>query len=406
MLNSLACQSAAQSGQTRRAQIPSANSPKRPITVTQGINDSCLLTQRGSYCLSRRHFESVARSMPKLQLHDHLEGSVRPTTILEEADRLGVERPARNLQEMKDKVSMRPGENLLDFLKKFNPFRFIFDDKQALERIAYEAVEDNHKDGVKYVELRMNCQKNEDKLSIGEVMDAVLDGMHRGSKEFGVEARFIASINRSYPPEDAMKIVKAAVARIDRGVVGLDLAGDEINHPPAKFKEAFSYARQNGLQITVHAGEAVGPSSIEEAIDELGAERIGHGTRLREDERVLDRVRDEHVHLEMCPHSNHLLNVVPTLTGYPIREYYDYGISTSLNTDDKHIFDVSLIDEYSAMAFHNGFTLQELQDMNLQALEHAFIPMFDKQKLVGNFESDYKSVNQEVTFHFGENWAG
>ena len=166
--------------------------------------------------------------MPKLQLHDHLEGSVRPTTILEEADRLGVERPAQNEKEMKAKVSMRPGENLLDFLQKFDPFRFIFEDKQSLERIAYEAVEDNHKDGVKYVELRMNCQKNEDKLSVGEVMDSVLEGMHRGSEEFGVEARFIASINRSYPPEAAMKIVKAAVARKDRGVVGVDLAGDAL----------------------------------------------------------------------------------------------------------------------------------------------------------------------------------
>ena len=344
--------------------------------------------------------------MPKLQLHDHLEGSVRPTTILEEADRLGVERPAQNEKEMKAKVSMRPGENLLDFLQKFDPFRFIFEDKQSLERIAYEAVEDNHKDGVKYVELRMNCQKNEDKLSVGEVMDSVLEGMHRGSEEFGVEARFIASINRSSPPEAAMKIVKAAVARKDRGVVGVDLAGDEINHPPAKFKEVFAYARKHGLQVTAHAGEAAGPHSIEGAIDELGAERIGHGTRLHEDKRVLNRVRDEDIHLEMCPHSNHLLSVVPELRGFPIRDYYNYGISTSLYTDDKHIFDVDLVDEYEAMAFHNDFTLQELQNMNLRALEHAFLPMVDKENLIHSFKSAYKVVNQEIRYDFGEKLAG
>ncbi len=371
-----------------------------PVTVAKGPNDSCLLGQRGTLCLSRADFAKVVRDMPKLQLHDHLEGSVRPRTILEEADRRGLPRPAQTVEEMQDMISMRPGENLLDFLKKFDPFRFIFEDKQSLERIAFEAVEDNHNDGVEYVELRMNCQKNLKKLSIGEVMDSVLDGMHKGAKEFGVESRFIASINRSYSAEDAMNVVKEAVKRKDRGVVGLDLAGDEINHPPAKFKEVFAYARKHGLQVTVHAGEAVGPVSIEGAIDDLGAERIGHGAKLREDKDVMERVRREDIHLEMCPHSNTLLNVVPGMKGYPIREYHDYGISTSLNTDDKHIFDVDLVDEYSAMAIHNDFTLQEFQEMNLRALEHAFLPMVDRQRLIKQFRADYASLNAKLRSDF------
>lgn len=383
-----------------RAKVqPRKRAPKKtlpPVTVAKGPNDSCLLEQRGTLCLGRAQFNGLVQEMPKLQLHDHLEGSVRPQTILEEADRLGLPRPAETVEEMQDMISMRPGENLLDFLKKFKPFRFIFDNKQSLERIAYEAVEDNHNDGVDYVELRMNCQKNLDILSIGEVMDAVLDGMHKGAEEFGVESRFIASINRSYAAEDAMNVVKAAVERMDRGVVGLDLAGDEINHPPAKFKEAFAYAREHGLQITVHAGEAVGPSSIEGAIDDLGAERIGHGARLREDEQMLNRVRDEDIHLEMCPHSNSLLNVVDGMKGYPIRQYHDHGISTSLNTDDKHIFGVTLIDEYAAMAMHNDFTLQEFQEMNLRALEHAFVSDAESERLIEKFRTEYDSINERL----------
>lgn len=352
--------------------------------------------QSSSICLSRKDFLGAVQQMPKVHLHDHLEGAVRPRTILEEAERLGLPKPATTVDEMQSMIGMRPNENLLDFLKKFDPFRFIFDDRQSLERIAYEAVEDNAKDGVKYVELRMNCSKNEKKLSIGEVMDSVLDGMHKGSRELGVEARFIASINRSHPIEKAWAIVKEAVARKDKGVVGIDLAGDEIHFPPELFKDVFAFARANGLQVTVHAGEAVGPHSIESAIDELGAERIGHGVRLREDKATLEKVRDEHVHLEMCPHSNHLLNIVQNMADYPLREYTEQGISCSLNTDDPHIFGVTLLQEYMGQAQTSKFSLQELQALNLGAIKAAFLPMVDKERLLAEFQKDYDRINAQV----------
>jgi adenosine deaminase len=368
----------------------------RPVSVASGPNDSCCLSQRDTLCMSRQQFEAQLKAMPKVQYHGHLEGWVRPETILEEADRLGRPRPAESVEQMKELVSMRPGENLLDFLKKFDPFRFVFEDRQSIERISYEAVEDNVKDGVGYVELRMNCQKNLNKISIGEVMDAALDGMHRAAQELGVEANFIASINRSYAAEDAMAIVKEAVQRKGRGVIGIDLAGDEINHPPVKFKEVFDYARQNGLHVTVHAGEAMGPDSIAQAIDELGATRIGHGTRLREDQQLFDRVVAQGIHLEMNPTSNLLLNVVDSLKGYPLREYFEAGISTSINTDDQHIFQVGLVDEYMEQARLNNFSLQELQQMNLRALDHAFLPAERRQELKEEFAARYEQFNQQI----------
>lgn len=350
----------------------------------------------GSVMLKRQDFLNAVREMPKVQLHDHLEGAVRPQTILEEADRLGLARPAADVAAMQDMIAMKPNEGLLEFLKKFNPFRFIFENPESLRRIAFEAVEDNANDGVKYVELRMNCLKNEAKMSIGEVMDSVLQGMEQGSKELGVETRFIASINRSHPVDTAWKIVKEAVARKEKGVVGIDLAGDEINHPPEKFTEVFAYARANGLQVTVHAGEAVGPKSIDGAIDALGAERIGHGVRLREDKASLERVKKDDIHLEMCPHSNYLLNIVKDMRDYPLREYHDHGISCSINTDDPHIFGVTLIQEYMSQAQTSRFSLQELQNMNLRAIEHAFLPMVDKQRLIAEFKEDYQHLNARL----------
>lgn len=380
-----------------RSAGPSASAKNSPEQPPIRLSDSCSPEDRErSICLSRKDFADAVRQMPKVQLHDHLEGAVRPQTILDEADRLGLPRPAATVEEMRELISMRPQESLLDFLKKFDPFRFIFEDQQSLQRIAYEAVEDNARDGVKYVELRMNCLKNEEKLSIGQVMDAVLEGMHKGSAELGVESRFIASINRSYPVETAMKIVKEAVARKDQGVVGVDLAGDEIHHPPEKFKEVFEYARNHGLQVTVHAGEAVGPKSIEGAIDALGAERIGHGVRLREDEATLEKVRDEHVHLEMCPHSNHLLNIVSDMRKYPLRYYTERGISASISTDDPHIFDVNLVQEYMGQAENSNFSLQELQALNLNGIRAAFLPAADKQRLLTLFEREYEALNDRL----------
>jgi adenosine deaminase len=384
-------------GHPRRHSASKANSAQKPIVMAKGPQESFVPSNPNEITLSRKDFTKFVQQMPKIQLHDHLEGSVRPQTILEEADRLGIPRPADNVEEMSKMVSMQPGEGLIEFLTKFDKFRFIFDDEQSLARISYENVEDSKMDGVDYLEVRMNCQKNQDKLSIGQVMDAVLDGMHKGSEDFGVETRFIASINRSFPPADAMNIVKAAIERKDRGVVGIDLAGNERDYPPELFTEVFAYARENGLQATVHAGEAAGPESIEGAIDALGAERIGHGVRLRDDKELMSRVRDEDIHIEMCPHSNLLINVVDGMKDYPIREYHNHGISTSLSTDDQHIFGTTLVKEYTAMSEHNDFTLQEFQEMNVRGLEHAFLPQADKNRLIAKFTTEYKAINREIS---------
>lgn len=341
-------------------------------------------------------FERATAEMAKVQLHLHLEGAVRPESILEEAARQNLEPPAASVEELKAKISMKPGEGLLAFLKKFDPFRFMFADVDSLKRLAYEAVEDNAKENVRYVELRMNPLKSPDRVDIGGVLDAILEGINSAEKDLGVKANFIVSLNRSYSVDSAMEVVKAAVERKENGIVGIDLAGDEINHPPEKFTEVFKYARDNGLRVTVHAGEAVGPSSIEGAIDHLKAERIGHGVRLHEDKESVARVRDEQIHLEMCPHSNYLLNIVPGMKAYPIKYYTNEGISCSLSTDDPGIFDVTLTQEHNEQARQNGFSLQQLQQLNLNAARAAFLPMVEKETLIAELEASYRKINSEL----------
>lgn len=343
--------------------------------------------------VSESQFRGLMLDMPKAELHTHVEGAVRPETILDIAEQHQLPLPAQTVEELKEKIGMRPGEDLLAFLKKFDHFRFVFDHPSTLQRLAYECIEDNARENISYTELRINPRKNLEKVSVDQVIDSVLAGMQQASRELGVEARLIVSINRSYPVESAMDIARAAVARKNQGVVGLDLAGDEVHHPASKFREVFAYARENGLNITIHAGEAVGPESIRQAIEDCGAQRIGHGVRLHEDPVLQAEVQQKGIVLEMCPTSNQLLNVTPDLKQYPLKHYHHQGIPVTVNTDDRHIFDVTLADEFTNLARETGMSLQELQQVAGNAVEAAFLPPAEKAELRQQFSRDMLKFN-------------
>ncbi|MBS2037190.1 adenosine deaminase [bacterium] len=331
--------------------------------------------------LNRDDFRVLVEEMPKTELHTHLEGAVRPETILELAPKYGADLGVSGVEELKRKIEMRPGENLLDFLKKFDPFRFIFDHPESLRRVSYEMIEDMAREGVIYAEIRVNPVKHEEMLSIDGVLDAVLEGMHQACRDYPIEARLIVSLNRSYPLESAMRVARAAVARQGRGVVALDLAGDEVHHPASKFKEVFDYARSQGLHVTIHAGEAMGPESIVQALESCHAERIGHGLRLGEDPHLVQEVARRGVTLEMCPDSNRLINAVKDLKGYPLIAYKRQGVPVTISTDDRHIFDLTLVGEYMAMAEECGLSLQELEQISLTGIRKSFLKEAEKARL-------------------------
>jgi adenosine deaminase len=328
----------------------------------------------------------MLRDMPKSEIHTHLEGAVRPETILELAPDYRISLPANTVEGLKKHIQMRPGETLLDFLKKFDCFRFVFDHPESLRRISYELIEDNVRENVLYTELRINPIKHPNLLSVDGVLDAVLEGMEQARQDFDVEAGLIVSINRSYSLESAMDVARAAVARMDRGVIGLDLAGDEVHHPVEKFQAVFDFALANQLHITIHAGEAAGPQSMARAVDICHAERIGHGVRLAEDAAVEARFQKRKIPLEMCPSSNLLINVVQDLPSYPLARYYHSGIPVTLNSDDRHIFDINLTGEYLAMAQHQGLSLAELEDISLTGARVSFLPPARKSALIRRME--------------------
>ncbi|MBN9414087.1 MAG: adenosine deaminase [Candidatus Eremiobacteraeota bacterium] len=349
-----------------------------------------------AHFVSEAQFRQWMTDMPKAELHTHVEGAVRPQTILDIAEEYKLPLPAPTVEELKVKIGMRQGEDLLAFLKKFDHFRFVFDQPETLQRLAYECIEDNARENIQYTELRINPRKNTEKVSIEQVLDSVLAGMDKAKKELGVDGRLIASINRSYPVESAMDIAKAAVARKDRGIVGLDLAGDEVNHPASKFAEVFDYAKANGLHLTVHAGEARGPESVLQAVELCHAERIGHGVRLQEDPAAMQVIKEKGTVLEMCPESNKLLNVTPDLKAYPLKTYMHYGIPVTINTDDRHIFDVDLSHEFTSLAKNIGLSLQDCQKVAMNAVEAAFLPAEEKAQLKQSFASQMQAFSSKL----------
>jgi len=321
-------------------------------------------------------------NLPKIELHRHLEGSIRPATMAGICRARGIELPTYDAVELANLVRLsRPADNLAAFLEPLKLIKFCFADKEAISRISCEAVEDAHLDNVQYIELRFapDFMAFYYHLSLLDVMDGIVEGVNLAERRFPVTAKLIVSLCRDHSPESrgpawpsAVEIARVAADYADRGVVGFDLSGVESGFPPELFKEPFEIARQAGLGITVHAGEDAGPESIRGAIECLGAARIGHGVRIVEDPEVLRLAVDRGVTFEICPTSNVLTRAVESLEDHPIRRLYDAGLPITINTDDPTMCGVTLTDEYTLITQQFGFTLAEIEHLIETARRAAF----------------------------------
>jgi len=346
--------------------------------------------------ISRKDFYDAVHQMPKIELHAHLEGAVRPQTILDLAKQYNIPHPFKSAAELQHHIKMNEGENLLDFLQKFDSFRFVFDSQEMLKAIAYNAVKENASENIIYTEFQMNPFKRPDKVPIGAVIDSVLDGIDAAKKDFGVDARFIVSLNRSYSVESAWEVVREAVKRKDRGVVGIALGGDEVHHPPEKFREIFDYAHQQGLKVVIHAGEAQGPQSIRSALDLCKADRIDHGVRLGEDPKLLEQVRDQGIYLGMAATSNLQLGVIQSMKKFPLKIYLQQGLRAGMHTDDRAIFNTTLTGECLKLADKTGMTLQDIQRTQIYGAQASFLPAAEQSALVDKMVSGIRALNERL----------
>jgi adenosine deaminase len=274
--------------------------------------------------------------------------------------------------------------SLVHFIAKFELLRRVMADYDAVRRIVRENLEDAAREGIDYIELRFSpyFMAEEHGLDTFGVVDAVCDALEEAKGKIPVRAKLIGIISRHYGPETGRIELAAAIRGRDRGVVALDLAGDEANFPGELFVRHFQEAREAGLHTIAHAGEAAGAASVRQAVLGLGAERIGHGVRAVEDPAVLDLLAGRHIPLEVCPTSNLQTSTVPDYRSHPLPALLRRGIACTLNTDDPSISGIDLAHEYRVAADELGLSPAEIRRMQEMALEAAFLSPAERAELL------------------------
>jgi adenosine deaminase len=323
-------------------------------------------------------------SLPLADLHHHLDGSVRLETILDLGLQHNLPLPAATLEGLRPYVQVStPQPGVMAFIQKFEWMTEVLVDYDACRRIAYENIEDAYITGVDYIELRYSpwFMAEAHGLSAAGVVEAVTDGVKAGEQAFGVRANQIGILSRHYGPEIAWQEL-AALMSLKNAFVGLDLAGDEANFPGELFVEHFKKARDLGWHITVHAGEAAGAESIWQALNGLGAERIGHAVRATEDPALMDYLLAHHIGIECNLTSNVQTTTVPDYPSHPMRQFMEKGLLATLNTDDPGISAIDLPYEYILAAPKAGLSDVMIRQAQENALTIAFLSETEKQSLL------------------------
>jgi adenosine deaminase len=313
---------------------------------------------------------------PLVELHRHVEGNVRIETVLDLGRRHGIALPAWTVEELRPHVQITERvPSLVAFIAKFDAVRSVIADYDAVRRIVRENLEDAAREGIDAIELRFSpwFMGEEHGLDTGGVVDAACDALEEARGTIPVRAKLIGIVARNYGPEIGWKEVDAAIRGRERGVVALDLAGDEAGFPGGLFVDHFRKARDAGLHVIAHAGEAAGAESVRQAVLGLGAERVGHGIRCLEDPAVVDLLRERRIPLEVCPTSNVHTSTVRDLRSHPLPELLRRGLAVTLNSDDPGISGIDLAHEYRVAVEEIGLAEADLRRMQEAALEHAFL---------------------------------
>ncbi|WP_077621822.1 adenosine deaminase [Sediminibacillus massiliensis] len=335
------------------------------------------------------------KEIPKVDLHLHLDGSLNPKTVLELAEISGIPLPATTEDRLRPYLQIDEDCNSLrQYLTRFEIVLPLLQTKYALERAAYEMVAQVSVQNCIYIEVRFGPQLHREKgLSLPEILEAVLMGLKRGEAEFGVTTGLIACCLRHHDKNANLDVIDASKVYIGKGLAGVDLAGDEASFPPLLFKQIFLKAEQCGLPITIHAGEAGGADNIYHSVHALHANRIGHGIRLREDDSLLNLMREKQIPLEMCPVSNIQTKTCAGWKDYPVRDYFDYGLPVTINTDNLTVSNTTISREYQILHEKYGFDKDEMVQLVLNGINAAFVDKEQKALLVNRFLETAKNIN-------------
>jgi adenosine deaminase len=354
--------------------------------------------------------KEMIRRIPKVELHDHLDGGLRPSTVVELAAAAGLELPTRDPEELG--AWFRRGadrKNLALYLEGFAYTVGVMQTTSAIERVAREAIEDLAADKVVYAEIRFApVLLTQGGLDLESIVEAAIRGFEAGEAATGTCWGLILCAMRNMDPKYSIETAELAVAYRDRGVVAFDIAGDEHGHPPKRHLEAFQHIRSKNFNITVHAGEAFGPESIWQALQVCGAHRIGHGTRLVEDMTLsgtriaklgslASYVRDRRVPLECCLSSNVQTGAAASFDEHPFGTFYRNNFRAALCTDNRLMSGTTLSKEMELAVRHFGLTLRDLEKLTINAMKSAFSPYDERVRLIYDvIKPGYARIREET----------
>ena len=325
----------------------------------------------------------ITNNLPLTDIHRHLDGNIRIETILQLGQKFNLTLPATSIEALRPFVQVIEAEpNLVAFLSKLDLGVAVLGDLDACYQVAYENVEDAKNARIDYTELRFSpyYMALKHNLPVQGVVEAVVAGVAAGSKDFNVKTNLIGIMSRSYGTEACQIELDGLLSQKDK-LVAIDLAGDELGKPGDLFVNHFKQVRDAGLRVTVHAGEAAGPESIWQAIQSLGAERIGHGVKAIEDLKLMDYLVANNIGIESCITSNIQTSTIADITQHPIKKFLNHGVMASLNTDDPAVEGIELPFEYEVAAPKAGLSLEQIKQAQINGLDIAFLSAAEKQAL-------------------------
>ncbi|MCW7762792.1 adenosine deaminase [Photorhabdus luminescens] len=325
----------------------------------------------------------IDTKLPLTDLHRHLDGNIRPETILDLANQHNIQLPANELESLRPHVQIIENEpSLVSFLQKLDWGVAVLADLDACRRVAIENVEDAINTGLDYAELRFSpyYMAMNHKLPIEGVVEAIIDGIHSARQNNDIDIRLIGILSRTFGEQACTQELASLLAH-QQHITALDLAGDELGFPGHLFQSHFNKARDAGWHITIHAGEAAGAESIWQAIRELGATRIGHGVKAITDPVLMDYLVENRIGIESCLTSNLQTSTVNSLLEHPLKRFLEKGILASINTDDPAVEGIDIRHEYEVAAPAAGLSIAQIRQAQINGLETAFISDSEKQAL-------------------------
>lgn len=322
-------------------------------------------------------------NLPKIELHCHLDGSVRPETIIDISIEDNINIPSNNIKIIRN-MSIAPWEceSLDEYLERFKLPLMVMQTKDSIRRIAFELLEDASKENVKYIEVRFAPLLHREKgLSIEEIIESVLEGIKDAENKYDIKGNLILSCLKHMPVETAVEVIEKGKKFLGKGVVAVDLAASEDEGFSQRFVEPIALARKYGYRVTIHSGETGVGRNVLEAVEMLGAERIGHGVYITNCLEAYNIVKEKNITLEICPTSNVQTKAVNSYESHPVYDFHKDGIKITINTDNRTVSDTTMTKEYNILSDKFNLSYEEYKKMYYNAIEASFANKEIKERL-------------------------